>query len=67
MIYLAVQLYDLIKSRVECHDFRDRLELAKASLLLQDLPAGKQVHYSLNKLYVRVAFSFNSRLLNFGR
>ncbi|RID50906.1 hypothetical protein BRARA_H01605 [Brassica rapa] len=33
------KLYDLIKSRVECHDFRDRLELAKASLLLQDLPA----------------------------
>ncbi|KAH0915659.1 hypothetical protein HID58_030105 [Brassica napus] len=39
------KLYELIKSRVECHDFRDRLELAQASLLLQDLPAGKQVHY----------------------
>ncbi|XP_009109244.1 uncharacterized protein LOC103834901 isoform X2 [Brassica rapa] len=33
------KLYELIKSRVECHDFRDRLELAQASLLLQDLPA----------------------------
>ncbi|KAF2590821.1 hypothetical protein F2Q70_00039641, partial [Brassica cretica] len=33
------KLYDLIKSRVECHDFRDRLESAQASLLLQDLPA----------------------------
>ncbi|CAG7898712.1 unnamed protein product, partial [Brassica rapa] len=28
------KLYELIKSRVECHDFRDRLELAQASLLL---------------------------------
>ncbi|KAF8048854.1 hypothetical protein N665_2372s0008 [Sinapis alba] len=33
----ADKLYDLIKSRVECHDFRDRLQLAQASLLLQDI------------------------------
>ena len=37
-----MQLYDLIKSRVECHYFRDRLESAQASLLLQDLPAGNK-------------------------
>ncbi|KAG2256340.1 hypothetical protein Bca52824_075634 [Brassica carinata] len=36
------KLYELIKSRVECHDFRDRLESAQASLLLQDLPAGNK-------------------------
>ncbi|KAJ4873267.1 Uncharacterized protein Rs2_45061 [Raphanus sativus] len=29
----ADKLYDVIKSRVECYDFRDRLELAQASVL----------------------------------
>ena len=32
-----MQLYDLIKSRVEGHDFREKIELAQVSLL-QDLP-----------------------------
>ncbi|KAF2552421.1 hypothetical protein F2Q68_00037396 [Brassica cretica] len=31
------KLYDLIKSRVEGHDFREKIELAQVSLL-QDLP-----------------------------
>ncbi|WZZ79459.1 hypothetical protein YC2023_100031 [Brassica napus] len=51
------KLYDLIKSRVECHDFRDRLESAQASLLLQDLPAGnkfitlvKMIYYGVTKV-----------------
>ncbi|KAH0863321.1 hypothetical protein HID58_080532, partial [Brassica napus] len=55
-IYLCF-LYDLIKSRVECHDFRDRLESAQASLLLQDLPAGnkfitlvKMIYYGVTKV-----------------
>ncbi|KAG2319223.1 hypothetical protein Bca4012_054501 [Brassica carinata] len=34
----ADKLYDLIKSRVECHAFRDRLELAQVSVL-QDVAA----------------------------
>ena len=34
---ILVQLYDLIKSRVEGHDFREKIELAQVSLL-QDLP-----------------------------
>ncbi|XP_013595595.1 PREDICTED: uncharacterized protein LOC106303815 isoform X2 [Brassica oleracea var. oleracea] len=33
------KLYDLIKSRVEGHDFREKIELAQVSLL-QDLPDG---------------------------
>ncbi|KAL0727104.1 hypothetical protein Bca4012_023197 [Brassica carinata] len=32
----ADKFYDLIKSRVECHDFREKIELAQVSLL-QDL------------------------------
>ncbi|KAF8115464.1 hypothetical protein N665_0026s0009 [Sinapis alba] len=35
----ADKLYDLIKCRVECHDFRDKLQLAQASLLFQDIAA----------------------------
>ncbi|KAJ0251035.1 RING finger protein [Hirschfeldia incana] len=33
------KLNDLIKSRVECHEFRDRLELAQASVHLLDVAA----------------------------
>ncbi|XP_056853263.1 uncharacterized protein LOC130502485 isoform X2 [Raphanus sativus] len=33
------KLYDLIKSRVECHDFRDRIELGQASILQVINPA----------------------------
>lgn len=39
VICLLVQFYDLIKSRVECNDFREKIELAQVSVP-QDL-AGK--------------------------
>ncbi|CAN6894679.1 unnamed protein product [Brassica oleracea] len=45
------KLYELIKSRVECHDFRDRLESAQASLLLQDLPAGNKFITLVKMIY----------------
>ncbi|CAN8230652.1 unnamed protein product [Cochlearia groenlandica] len=35
----ADKFYDLIKSRVECNDFRQKIELAQVSLLPQDLAA----------------------------
>lgn len=37
-----MQFYELIKSRVECHDFRERIELAQVSVS-QDI-AGKKLH-----------------------
>ena len=53
-----MQFYDLIKSRVECHGFREKIELAQVSLL-QDL-AGK---ISLCLLVVEINFFF-LKLLN---
>lgn len=40
-----MQFYDLIKSRVECHDFREKIELAQVSVP-QDL-AGKMFQLCL--------------------
>lgn len=44
MISSVVQLYELIKSRVECHDFREKIELAQVSVL-QDI-AGKKFNFN---------------------
>lgn len=52
-----MQFYDLIKSRVECHGFREKIELAQVSL------AGK---ISLCLLVVEINFFF-FKVIEFGR